>query len=565
MRKKLVFSCLLLFSLALIFSGSVQAQSYYFSQDRLVANVFLNADGTMTIDYTIDFTNETSGGPIDYVDIGLPNSSYDLSSVTASVNGNTITDITKSDYVDIGVALGLGSHTIQPGETGRVVCRIGIQKRMLYPYKNGDIKDYVSFQFVPSYFGSQYVTGSSDITVTFHLPPGITADEPIYYTPSSNWPGTAKPESGFDENGLVYYTWRAASANAYTQYMFGGAFPAKYIPTSAIVKPSIWEQLGISQDTAIGFMCCGGFAAIFIGSIIAGARSSARRKLQYLPPKISVEGNGIKRGLTAVEAAVLMEQPLDKVLTMILFGVVKKNAASVVTKDPLKLELTKPQPEGLNDYEVGFLTAFATDVKADQRKELQNMMIALVKAVTEKMKGFSRKETVAYYEDIIKRAWAQVETAGTPEVKSEAYDKYMEWTMMDKNYEGRTRDTFSTGPVILPVWWGRYDPVYHASTPSVSTPSISGSRPSISMPSVPGAAFASSVVNSVSGFASGVVGDVSSFTSGITNKTNPVPVTTTTSSGGGSRGGGFSSGGGHSCACACACAGCACACAGGGR
>ena len=34
------------------------------------------------------------------------------------------------------------------------------------------------------------------------------------------------------------------------------------------------------------------------------------------------------------------------------------------------------------------------------------MMINLVKSVAQKMKGFSRKETVAYYKDIIKRAWA---------------------------------------------------------------------------------------------------------------------------------------------------------------
>jgi len=30
------------------------------------------------------------------------------------------------------------------------------------------------------------------------------------------------------------------------------------------------------------------------------------------PPKISIEGHGIKRGLTAVEAAILMEEPLDR-------------------------------------------------------------------------------------------------------------------------------------------------------------------------------------------------------------------------------------------------------------
>ena len=46
------------------------------------------------------------------------------------------------------------------------------------------------------------------------------------------------------------------------------------------------------------------------------------------------------------------------------------------------------------------------------------MVVTLVKSVTEKMKGFSRQETMTYYRDIIKRAWKHVESAGTPEVKS---------------------------------------------------------------------------------------------------------------------------------------------------
>jgi hypothetical protein len=557
MIRKTIVSCVVLFVLVVTLSGSVHAASYYFSQDRMVANVFINADGSMTIDYTIDFTNDQSGALIDFVDVVLPNNNYDLKSVTASVNGKPITDISRSDVVSVGVALGLGSNAIQPGQSGRIVCHIGVQNRMLYPYKNGDKQGYASFEFSPNSFDSAYVHGSSDITVTFHLPPGIQPEEPIYYTPSSNWPGSAVPETGYDENGLVYYTWSAANANAYTQYMFGGAFPAKYVPASVIVKPSLLETLGISSDELMFFLCFGGFWIFFVGIIVLSGISSNKRKLQYLPPKISIEGHGIKRGLTAVEASALMEQPLDKVMTMVLFGVIKKSAATVITKDPLKLEVANPPPEGLNDYELDFLKAFASDAKSDQRLKLQEMMVNLVKSLTEKMKGFSRKETVAYYQDIINRAWAQVESAGTPEVKSEAFDKYMEWTMMDKDFDNRTRTTFGQGPVFVPIWWGRYDPVFRSSQSTPSVPSAGG--PSISMPNVPGSSFASSMVNSVSSFSAGVVGDVTSFTNSITNRTNPAPVST---SSGGSH---YSGGGGHSCACACACAGCACACAGGGR
>jgi len=57
-----------------------------------------------------------------------------------------------------------------------------------------------------------------------------------------------------------------------------------------------------------------------------------------------MEGHGIKRGLTAVEAAVLMQQPMDKIFTMILFGLLKKGAAEVVTKEPLELKISTIAP-----------------------------------------------------------------------------------------------------------------------------------------------------------------------------------------------------------------------------
>ena len=143
------------------------------------------------------------------------------------------------------------------------------------------------------------------------------------------------------------------------------------------------------------------------------------------------------RGLTAVEAAILMEQPLDKIMTMILFSILKKNAATVITRDPLKLEVVKPLPTDLQPYEVTFLQAFEKENTRDRRLELQNMTVGLVKSVSEKMKGFSSKETITYYETIINQAWQQVTAANTPEVKSETYEQVMEWTMLDKDWDGR--------------------------------------------------------------------------------------------------------------------------------
>ena len=555
----LALTALLLISLI---TGGALAASYSFSLDQETVHVFFNEDGTASIDYVFAFTNDTFASPIDFVDVGLPNSNFDESSIYADVDGTPLSNISASDYQgdgDSGVAVGLGGLAIQPGDSGQVHVFIGTQRRMLYT--DSKDKEYASGVFSPTWFGSQYVHGSTNLTVIYHFPPGVQPEEPRWHEAPGGW--ASEPVTGFDDQGRITYTWSNPNANGYTRYEFGASFPRKYVPASAVASPSIFEILGIDPGAVFGACMCLGFIAIFGGIIYASIRGAQKRKLQYLPPKITIEGHGIKRGLTAVEAAILMEEPLDKIMTMILFAVIKKGAAKVVTRDPLKLDITHPLPEGLQPYETQFLEAFADEDVRSRRTALQNMTVELVKAVSSKMKGFSRKETLAYYKDIMQRAWAQVEAADTPEVKSQKLDENLEWTMLDRDYDDHTRRVFSGGPVFVPMWWGHYDPTFNPGTSSAPIPTSTpagGGGGGISLPHLPGSDFAASMVNGVQNFSGKVIGNVTEFTSAVTNKTNPVPVVTTTRSFGGGR-----SGGGGGCACACACAGCACACAGGGR
>lgn len=556
MRRFRLLSLLIAIVLLIGLGGTASAQTYLFEVERAEAAIYIESDGSATVEYTYTFVNDPSADPMEYVDIGMPNTYYYLSNVTAEINGERISDITDSPYISNGVALGLGRNAIKPGARGVVHVRITNIDKMLYTTKI-DGQSYASFNFMPNYFDSSLLVGSTDMTVTLYLPVGVESEQPRWYTPRG-WPGESEPLSGYDEAGRVFYQWNSPEASASVGYKFGAAFPVNLVPASTVKKPSIWETLGITEEDFMGgaFFCC--CSIMFIGFPIWGAINARKRRLQYMPPKISVEGHGIKRGLTAVEAAILMERPLDKVMTMILFGLLKKSAARVVTREPLTLESADPLPEGLYAYETDFLAAFKKTDKAEQTKALTEMVVNLVKSLTEKMKGFSRKETIDYYESIMKTAWEQVEAANTPEVKSERYEQALEWTMLDRDYDDRTRDVFRTGPVFYPTWWWRFDPG-HASTAGgggLAQPVGPSNRSA-----VPGADFAASVVNGVQNFSSNVVRDLNSFTSGITNKTNPVPVSST------SRGGSYRSGGGggRSCACACACAGCACACAGGGR
>ncbi|MDD2695382.1 MAG: hypothetical protein PHD58_05635 [Anaerolineales bacterium] len=550
---KLVFLIVVLLGLL---PGSALAQTYSFSLDREIVHVLWNEDGSLSIDYQFFFSNDPTASPLDFVDVGVPNANYDLASVSADVNGNPVYDIEASPYVSPGVAVGLGNYAIQPGQSSNVNVFIGRVERVLNP--DSDDSNYASAVFSPTWFGSEYVHGATDLTVSFHMPPGVKPEEPRWHSAPAGFPET--PETSIDGEGRVTYTWRNPQARGDRQYLFGASFPSSYVPAATIQRPSIWEKIGIDPGALVGIALCSGFGGLIIAIIALSMRSTNKRKLQYMPPKVAIEGHGIKRGLTAVEAALLLEQPLDKVLTMILFAVIKKGAAEVIKRDPLELKVADPLPEDLRPYESQFLAAFKNTKPAERTRQLGDMMVELVKEVSAKMKGFSRKETQTYYQDIIARAWAQVEAADTPEMKSQKYEEAMEWTMMDGDYEERTRRVFRQGPVFVPMWWPRYDPSFPrtATARPISTPAAGGGG--LTLPHLPGSDFAASMVRGVESFSSGVVGNLTEFTSRVTDKTNPVPKPTYSSSRSYR-----SSSGGCACACACACAGCACACAGGGR
>jgi len=553
--KRRLFPLLFVLVLAFSLTSSVFAQSYSFQLEKEVVNVYWNSDGSMSLDYVFTFNNNPGAHAIDFVDVGLPNDDYLYSSISADVDGIPVN--ISSDYQGSGsgVAVDLDGYAIPAGKRSTVHVYVSYIDHVLYADDNDE--NYASAVFGTTWFGSEYVSGSTDLTVTMHLPPGVQPQEPRYHIPE-DWVGADEPEISINSNGRVSYTWHSSNANGYTQYTFGTSFPKSYIPEDMIVHPSFFERLGLTTDNIIsGLMCCG-FAFFFAGIPILSGLQSRKRKMKYMSPKIAIEGHGIKRGLTAVESAVLMQTPLDKVMTMILFGVVKKGAAKVISRDPVHIKVSEPLPTKLHPYEKEFLAAFADgkNNRASQRKKLQKVTVNLIKSLEIKMKGFSRTETIAYYKNIMERAWKQIEAAGTPEMKSQMYDEALEWTMLDNDYEERTQDIFRAGPVFVPMWWSRYDPGFgrgvHRTT-TARTSASGGKSLASSMPQLPGADFAASVVGGAQTFSNNVIGNLNIFTGNVTNVTNPPPPS---SSGGSSGGGG---------GCACACAGCACACAGGGR
>ena len=155
--------------------------------------------------------------------------------------------------------MGLDSIQSRPGFSGTV--RIHVEQISDVLYESTEDDNYASAVFYPAYFDPKIITGTTDYTVTYHLPPGVKPDEPKWYEAPDGFP--SQPETGFDDQGRITYKWHNPNANGYTVYEFGASFPMSYIPSNAIVKENHFAGIvAFISSAIIPILCIGGFIAI---------------------------------------------------------------------------------------------------------------------------------------------------------------------------------------------------------------------------------------------------------------------------------------------------------------
>lgn len=500
-------------------AGLAAAAGYRFRVPENRCVVAVNPDASVQVSYAITFANE--GQPIDIIDVGLPDDDY--SQVTADLDGTPLSDIRPSTEVAHGVEVHLEERAIPAGSSATLHLTALMGDRV-FP----DSKDpqYASLEFTTTWYGSQYVEGTTRLVCEFILPEGVGPDEPRYH---------GRPfTSARVEDGRVVYTWEIPDASPSEGYTFGASFPARVMSRVAEVPkgpgPVALFFAGVAHLVTASVPCF--FFTLFIGIVVLAAITQRRRRMQYLPPAVGIEGVEIRRGLTVPEVAVLQQEPVDKVMALILFGMLRKGLLQVTGRNPLRLKAVQgASPEF--PYEQEFTKAVQDDGKLSEA-EAAKVLVDLVKRVQDKMKGFNRAKSIAYYRDIMRKAWEQV--------GKDDYSQAFEWMLLDRDFERNAGQRFGTAPVPVPAWWFPMT-VGHPSGSGAGAPGGGASPVSA----------ANSIVSGLESFGHDLVNSVPGLATKVTATTNPVPV----SSGGGHSGGG--------CACACACAGCACACAGGGR
>ena len=152
------------------------------------------------------------------------------------------------------------------------------------------------------------------------------------------------------------------------------------------------------------------------------------RKREYLPPRIFIEGYGIKRGLCDYEAALISERPFNEILGIMLVNAMRKGAVRTASLQPLKLETDKLLPDSLSRDERDFVRICSERNAKKRQEKFANLLIRMIKTIANKMRGFSHKETVNYYLAIVEAASKKANFENIQNMVYELVDNMDEFT-----------------------------------------------------------------------------------------------------------------------------------------
>jgi len=517
--------------------NSAQSQSIAYHIEHQHAKLWINDDGSIDLLYYIKIAVD-SGRISSDVFVGMPNEDFTLGEAFQEDG----TRLVIAKYFEEGPAVDVKlRNPINAGSSLGFNLTVNVGKMVYLDETN---PGNVGLQFIPTWWDGVV----KDLIVLVVLPEGATSEN-------------VKNQPDYDnlqkdpETGRMMLFWERINLAPNQKFIVGVSFPKELVKQFQVKRTGIEAFIYDFLLPILPIIVL--FAVLIIGFILVIRRI---RKMDYVKPSLKIESLGVRRGLTAVEAGWLLGLGPVKIVVSILYSLLHKRAIWVTESEPkIKIDVMPDfkHPGGertsLRYYEIMFLDAIKEDNTLDEKK-VADAVIAVRDTVEQKMKGYNRDETIAYYRDIVDKAWKQVSDSGTPELASQAFDENLLWLYMDEKFNDRIKENLSERVLIPdPVWWWYWWWARPGRTPpTMKTPVGEASKPS----PLPGAEVADKIVTSIEKSANGIVSNLEKFADSI------APAQTSTKRAPVRRGsGGFCAC--ASCACACACVSCACACAGG--
>ncbi|HHY34921.1 MAG TPA: DUF2207 domain-containing protein [Firmicutes bacterium] len=374
--------------------------------------------------------------------VGLPTPDTMVSSVIDE-DGNAVrysVEITEEQYI---VKL-RGFPAIKPG-TSRSFTVTATVPKFIFPDTQNE--DYVTMRYIPGWWSSE--VGSLDIAVI--LPNGVEKSE--IKTGSRKWDGIAQTQSG-----AYVVTWSFRGLRPDERVSVTVGFPEKYVTLPSQLEGGKTEPVhqypeyrapGIGEQGA-GTVLVVLMVVAFMLFVVLGLSRE-----QYSSPQVSMEGVGVNENLSPVEASILLNQPPEKTITLLLFSMIKRGIVRVYSTDPLKLAVEYERD--LSEAEKLFIQAINRETGEIEPAKLVPVFRYLVISVNEKMKPYCRRDTEEFYRRRIAELWGEVKAQGTPEMKLEAVDRHLLWLLQAEESSAQLKQVFDESEQMHgyapPRWW----------------------------------------------------------------------------------------------------------------
>ena len=468
-KNQFISFTIVLLSLMILSQSSISAQ-VDFDVERQEVEINIYEDWSVEIWYFI--TIETTDGPHNGIYLGIPDSN--ISDYGASVDNELLT-VEKTTYNGGDVLKIYFPETKYEGDITELKVSFWAYDR-LFPDQTDD--ENIGMYFIPATWQGRIIPQQS---ITYIMPEGVGRDD-IKFVPN--------PDSIFEgDRTSVYFESNYSTPESFDTNVL---FPKSYLVPEEEKRENPASGGGAGGSNPIFFIMAGVIFLIVVALIIIGVvMGKLRGKRKYTSPELAMESLGTRKDLDNVEAAVILGADPVKVINLMVLGIVKKGLGVVESWGPLSMTINKDEKDekalkcpncgaplkvGVDKqkcdycgseieitghptyYENQFiLHALKKNGNLDE-KGVRIVLENLSKRVDQKMRGYTRKDTLSFYKDRVESAWGDL-TGSSDEEKYRIFGEDVGWLMLDKEYDNKIDRNFSgisTG-WVPPSWWVWYN------------------------------------------------------------------------------------------------------------
>ena len=340
----ILLATILFVTFPLLSPYTVRAQDIQYHLDHEYAKIWINEDGTIDLLYDIKITCDQ--GTINYVNVGQPKRDFTIGQAKDE-NDHVLQTADESEGNNYRARVYLYTP-ISTSQSIRFTLLTNVGHMIWEDEQN---PGNVGMQFIPCWWKDAKV---NELQVLIVLPQGVDETN-VGCTPLWN-NATYDPK---EDNRFVIY-WERRNLHPNQKFACGVSFPEEYVEHYEVREKGF---IAFLKRYGVGI----GFFLLSVG--IIGTVVYVARKGNYVKPIMKMETLGIRRGLTAVEASYLLGLKPTKIVTAILYGLLKKRRVWVTsTKPSVKLKVMKQSKKPLRYYEKRFLKAIREDGTLSEEK-----------------------------------------------------------------------------------------------------------------------------------------------------------------------------------------------------